>query len=121
MTQTFDLCSHLKMDNYCQEVAQYDLARNQSPWFLKSNSHFSNLLYCIAGKFGGELNLAFGAVYVKTAKLKSAKFFYVCMYVWRYHTIPPNLSPLMVLNVVFSQTAKFNDCQYFRLYGSTST
>ena len=48
-------------------------------------------MYRIARKFGGELNLA---VCVKTAKLKSAKFFYVCMYVWQYRTIPPNLSPL---------------------------
>ena len=35
-------------------------------------------------------------VCIKTAKLKSAKFFYVCMYVWRYRTIPPNLIPIMV-------------------------
>ena len=25
--------------------------------------------------------------------LKSANFFSTCMYVWRYRTIPPNLSP----------------------------
>ena len=36
-------------------------------------------------KFGGL------AVCVKTAKLKSAKIFYACMYVWQYRTIPPNL------------------------------
>ena len=35
-------------------------------------------------------------VCIKTAKLKSAKFFYVCMYIWRYCTIPPNLIPIMV-------------------------
>ena len=46
-------------------------------------------------KFGGL------AVCVKTAKLKSTKIFYTCMYVWRYHTIPPNLSPLMVLKTSF--------------------
>ena len=41
------------------------------------------------------------AVCVKTAKLKSAKFLYMCMYVWRYRTIPPNLSSLMVLKTSF--------------------
>ena len=46
-------------------------------------------------KFGGL------AVCVKTAKLKSAKFFYACMYVWRYRTIPPNLIPIMVLKTSF--------------------
>ena len=40
------------------------------------------------------------------------------MYVWRYRTIPPNLSPLMMLKTSFwGQTAKFSDRQYFRLYG----
>ena len=46
-------------------------------------------------KFGGL------AVCVNTAKLKSAKFCYVCMYVWRYRTIPPNLIPIMVLKTSF--------------------
>ena len=63
-------------------------------------------------KFGGL------AVCFKTAKLKSAKFFYAYMYVWRYLTIPPNLIPIMVLKTSFwGQTAKFNDRQCFRLYG----
>ena len=46
-------------------------------------------------KFGGL------AVCVKTAKLKSAKIFYTCMYIWRYRTIPPNLIPIMVLKTSF--------------------
>ena len=46
-------------------------------------------------KFGGLV------VYVKTAKLKSAKFCYVRMYVWRYRTISPNLIPIMVLKTSF--------------------
>ena len=37
------------------------------------------IIYRIARKFGGELNLA---VLGKTAKLKSAKIYTVCMYVW---------------------------------------
>ena len=40
-------------------------------------------------------------VCVKTAKLKFAKFFYACMYIWRYRTIPPNLIPVMVLRTSF--------------------
>ena len=53
------------------------------------------VLYRIAGKFGGL------AVCVKTAKLKSAKFFMrTCTY-WRYRTIPPNLIPIMVLKTSF--------------------
>ena len=48
-------------------------------------------------KFGG---LAIH-VCIKTTKLKSANFFYACMYVWRYRTIPPNLSPLIVLKTSF--------------------
>ena len=36
----------------------------------------------------------FGALEVclSSTKLKSAKFFSVCMYVWQYRTIPPNLN-----------------------------
>ena len=54
--------------------------------------------YRIAGKSGGELNLAvwrFGglAVLGETAKLKSAKIYTVCMYVWRCCSRPPNLKP----------------------------
>ena len=59
---------------------------------------WDTMCYPIARKFGRELNLA---VCVKTAKLKSAKFFYVCMYVWRYRTIPPNLIPILVLKTSF--------------------
>ena len=58
---------------------------------------FNYLAYCIAEKFGGELKFGGLAVCVKTAKLNSAKFFYMCMYVWQYRTISPNLCPLMVL------------------------
>ena len=51
--------------------------------------------YRMAGKFGGL------AIYVTTAKLKSAKISYshTCtyMYVWRSCTEPPNLHPLIFL------------------------
>ena len=42
-------------------------------------------------KFGGL------AVYITTAKLKSAKISYSHIYVWRSHTEPPNLNPLIFL------------------------
>ena len=42
--------------------------------------------YRIAGKFGGL------AVYITTAKLKSAKISYSHIYVWRSRTEPPNLN-----------------------------
>ena len=51
--------------------------------------------YHIAGKFGGELNLAVWRSTLTTAKLKSAKIF--AMAIW-------------------DPTAKFNSRQYFRLY-----
>ena len=42
------------------------------------------------------------------------------MYVWRYRTIPPNLSPEWCeKRHLGPKTAKFNDRQYFRLYGIT--
>ena len=59
-------------------------------------------------KFGGL------AVCIKTAKLKSAKLFYTCMYIWRYHTTKFK-STNGVINVL-GQIAKFNDRQYFQLY-----
>ena len=43
-------------------------------------------------------------------QIKIHKIFSACMYVWQYHTIPPN-------NVIWGKTTKFNDRQYFRLYG----
>ena len=42
-------------------------------------------------KFGGL------AVYITTAKLKSAKISYSHIYVWRSHTEPPNLNPPIFL------------------------
>ena len=57
--------------------------------------------YRIAGKFWRGIKFGGLAVCVKTAKLKSAKIFYACMYVWRYRTIPPNLIPIMVLKTSF--------------------
>ena len=49
--------------------------------------------YRIAGKFGGELNLAVWRSIITTAKLKSAKISYSHIYVWRSRTEPPNLNP----------------------------
>ena len=55
--------------------------------------------YRIAGKFGMELNLVvFRYICLSTAKLnKICQFCSVCMYVWQYHTIPPNLNLPIVL------------------------
>ena len=55
----------------------------------KSESVNSN--YRIAGKFGGELNLAVWRSVFATAKLKSANISYLHMYVWRSLTEQPNL------------------------------
>ena len=45
----------------------------------------------IAGKFGGL------AVYITTAKLKSAKISYSHVYIWQSRTEPPNLNPPIFL------------------------
>ena len=71
------------------------------------------VLYRMAGKFGGL------AVCVKTAKLKSAKILlrvHVRMAI-PYHTAKFK-STNGVKNVIFGQIAKFNDRQYFQLYGT---
>ena len=49
-------------------------------------------VYCIAGKFGGELNLAVWRSAWATAKLNSAKISYSHVYLWRSRTEPPNLN-----------------------------
>ena len=73
-------------------------------------------LYRIAGKFGGELNLA------TTAKLKIRQYFRIeCMRVYSM-TIPYRTAKFKSTNVFISaaldHTAKFKDRQYFRLYGN---
>ena len=47
-------------------------------------------IYRIAGKFGGELNLAVWRSAFATAKLKSTKISYLRIYIWRSRTEPPN-------------------------------
>ena len=49
--------------------------------------HINN--YRIARKFGGL------AVIGETAKIKSAKIYTACMYVWQYCSRLPNLNPLI--------------------------
>ena len=51
------------------------------------------------------------AVYITTAKLKSAKISYSHMILWWSRTEHPNLCPIL------GSTAKFNYRQYFQLYG----
>ena len=66
---------------------------------LKENLHvipaIGRAIYRIAGKFG-----CF-AVYIITAKLKSAKISYSHIYVWRSRTEPPNLNPPIFLQQRF--------------------
>ena len=57
---------------------------------FRINSNVYALLYRIAGKFGGELNLAVWWSVFATAKLKPAKISYLRIYVWRSRTEPPN-------------------------------
>ena len=65
--------------------------------------------YRIAGKFGGWV------VYITTAKLKSAKISYSHVYTL-YRTAKFKSANILVIAILGS-TAKFNSCQYFRLYG----
>ena len=74
--------------------------------------------YRIAGKFGGELNLAVWRSTFATAKLKCANISYLHIYMWRSRTEPPNLNPPIFFAIaIWGPTAKFNSRQYFRLYG----
>ena len=57
--------------------------------------NFVLVSYCIAGKFGGELNLAVWRS-DQTTKFKSANIFAMA---------------------ILDPTAKFDSCQYFQLYG----
>ena len=54
-------------------------------------------MYRIAGKFGGELNLAVWQSASATAKLKSANSSYLYMYMWQSLTEPlPNRQPNLI-------------------------
>ena len=73
--------------------------------------------YHIAGKFGGELNLAVWWSARATAKLKSAKISYshICMAI-PYWTAKFKSTNMFAM-AIWEPTAKFNSRQYFRLYG----
>ena len=75
--------------------------------------------YCIDGKFGGEFNLAVWRSIFTTAKLKSANI--TCLNIIICMVIPYWTAKLKSTNiftmVIWGPTAKFNSCQYFRLYG----
>ena len=60
-------------------------------------TQYKNPLYRIAGKFGGELNLAVWRSTFATAKLKYANISYLHIYMWRSRTEPPNLNPSIFL------------------------
>ena len=65
------------------------------------------MTYCIAGKFGGELNWQFGGLLdqatakLKSTKIKSAKIFNSHIYVWRSSTKLINLNPPICLQWQF--------------------
>ena len=69
------------------------------------------LWYCIAGKFGRELNLAVWQSVFATAKLTSTNISYSHIYIWRSFK-----STSIFAMPIWGPTAKFNSCQYFRLY-----
>ena len=65
-------------------------------------------------KFGGL------AVYITTAKLKSAKISYSHTYIIMaipYRTMKFKSANILAIIAILSSTAKFNSRQYFRLYG----
>ena len=70
---------------------------------------YTLIIYRIAGKFGGL------AVYVTTAKLKSAKISYSHNYICM--AIPYRTTKFKFANIlILGSTAEFNSRQYFRLY-----
>ena len=78
------------------------------------------MTYNIAGKFGGELNLAVWRTAWTIAKLKSAKisfFVYICMAIL-YQTAKFKSTNMFVM-VIWDPAAKFNSRQYFRLYSNS--
>ena len=67
-------------------------------------------VYRIAGKFGGDLNLAVGLPTAKSTKISSSH-----IYVWRSCTEPTNLNlASMFVMAIWDSTTKFNSRQYFQ-------
>ena len=89
----------------------HTLSAQCGKYMLTLNLCFNTL--CIPYSWKIWRGIIFGdlAVYITTTKLKSAKISCLHIYVWRPHTEPPNLNPLL------GSIAKFNSRQYFRLYG----
>ena len=84
-----------------------------------------HLIYHIAGKFGGELNLA---VYLCNHQIKIRQylsFVYTCIYMYMYmwQSLTKLLCQYFAM-AILGPTTKFNSCQYFqlccRLHVSTS-
>ena len=72
------------------------------------------ILYHIAGKFGGGIKFGSLAVYITTAKLKSARISYlhiICMAI-PYQTAKFKSANILAI-VILGSTTKFNSCQYF--------
>ena len=63
------------------------------------------------------------AVYITTAKLKSAKISYShdIIYIWQSRTELPNLNRYILAITIWGSTTKFNSHQYFQLYGRYAT
>ena len=73
--------------------------------------------YHVAGKFGGELNLAVSQSIFATAKLKLANISYlhIIRMAIPYRTAKFKSTNIFTI-VILGPTAKFNSYQYFRLY-----
>ena len=76
-----------------------------------------NTTYCIAGKFGGKLNLAVWQSVFATAYFKSANISNSHTYVWHSLTkLPKFKSTSIFVMAIWGPTAKFNPYPYFWLY-----
>ena len=84
----------------------------------------SQPIYSTARIIGGELNLAVWQSTFVTVKLKLANInFHTCIPVYTYGDPLPNhqiyyKSATIFAMVIWGPTAKFNSCQYFRLFGN---
>ena len=85
---------------------------------MKCVINYNETQYCMAGKFGGELNLVVWQPAFATAKLKSTKISYLHI-IYMYGD--PVSNHQIKEMIIWDPTAKFNSCQYFWLYGNTNT
>ena len=80
----------------CELLYLLSMLLLSNPCIVKIVQNYS--YYRIAGKFGGELNLAVLRSSLRPAKLNSANISYLHICVWRSLTEPPNLNPPIFLH-----------------------